>query len=505
MRTNYFLFVMAIILFVACKKTEELTPKETKAMINGEKFTPTKTSARKSGNKLVISFEDGTKKVEVVTNDTINGTYNIVSQSLKSASILKANITFTNGSNTYTGIKGSVEIVSNPGFISGVYNATVQGNGSNIDISSGSFADIPVVTTIPLIETEAAINDTLSLCYSKLYNYVEFSFLFDAVYSNSITAPAGWSEIYNHTQTLNVNNSKILMLWSNAYNIIYKTNHIIKSSEIVIADQEIQTKIISQAKAIRAYLFYQLMIWFGEIPLEQGISESMIPRNNITEVLSKIQSDATEASQGLPLTWAASDKFRIPLSFAKGLLARTYLTDFGLQSTYPTPKPYLYGSNYTAAISVTQQIINTGVYALQSNADNFSTTGTEIIWGFEKGNNTEFSQVFTKGTYVPVMRLTEIDLILSEALFQYGNVSNVLSLINQINTRRGNSIVTFVTPEDIYIHWNTELKLEGSIFLAQKRFNKALAVVQNKPAKILLPIPQSVIEKNPYLTQNVGY
>ena len=341
-------------------------------------------------------------------------------------------------------------------------------------------------TVDSLIHTEAAINDTLLMCYSKSQDYVELTYLFDAVYSNAVPAPDGsWSDIYNHAQT--ANNGKVLLLWSKAYDIIYKTNLIIKSAEIAISDQASKDLIIAQAKAIRGYIYYTLLNWFGAIPLEAGISESMIPQNSVDEVLQQIKLDATEASLSLPMSWSISDKFRIPRSFAYALLARTSL----------------YGKNYSEALNTTQQITNSGMYML--GADTSTIANAEIFWGFEKKNNSQFNDFFNKGSNIPVIRYTESFLISAEAMFNTGNTTGAINYFNILNARRGKPSVTSLTTEALFQQWNLELSKEGMMFIILRRFDKALTVVQNDSHKLLLPIPLTTLIGNVNLLQNPGY
>ena len=185
-----------------------------------------------------------------------------------------------------------------------------------VNSSGEAFGDEETFTTTDgtpsLLETEAAINDTLQSCYSRLHDYIELAYLFDAVYSNHIQAPDGsWTEIYNHTQTQSSNNAKILDLWSDAYDIIFSVNLILESSGVILSVIDRQA-VTAQAKAIRAYLWYNLLTWFGGIPLETGLLESMIPRNTAEEVLAQIERDVNDASQSLPMIWSASEKFKIP-------------------------------------------------------------------------------------------------------------------------------------------------------------------------------------------------
>jgi hypothetical protein len=347
--------------------------------------------------------------------------------------------------------------------------------------------DVTFKTSPPLLVTEAAIQDTLLYCYSKMYDYNELLYLFDAVYSNTNAAPdASWTDIYNHTQS--PDNQNIFNLWSDAFDIIYNTNLVIQSSEIVITDQQNKNQIIAQAKAIRAYLYYNLVNWFGAVPIEGGTTESVIPRNTILEVLAFLKQDATEAVQWLPMSWPVTDKFRISWSFAKALLSRAYL----------------YDKSYNEALSPTMQLINSGMYALSSNPDNFTSASTEIFWGFEKRNNSQFNDFFTKGSYVPVIRYTESFLIAAEASFNTGNTASAINYINTLNNRRGNPSITSLTNDELFQHWKTELLKEGNMFITLKRFGKAISVVEMQH-KLVLPVPMSFIISNVNLTQNPGY
>ena len=509
MKKYLFLLIALVNLLVACNKNDEETlfPNETKALINKEAFIPSKSLAVKTGSRYLISFINEKQKIEIITNDTIPGIYTISSGALESTGLLSASLNYTNNGTNYSGTTGKIEILKDiSGAIAGTYNASVSDNENSCDIDSGSFTVIQPITSSAIIENEAAISDTLDACYSELYKYIEFAYTFDGVYSNSISLPGvSWTEVYEHKQTQSSENQKVFILWNDAFNLIYKINLTIKSAELFLFESNTKSLIIAQAKAMRSYLYYNLMTWFSEVPVEKEFYNGMNPRSTIPQVISQIVNDATEAMNTLPESWSGADSYRIPNNLMPGILARVYLSDFNQQNIYPTPEPYLYGDNYSESISVSQLIINSGLYNLKSTSSDFTASDKEIIWGFNKGNNTEFNQVFNKGSYIPLIRLTEIYLILSEAMIKNNNPEGALALINQLNKSRGNPIVSSVTSEDIYTLWNTEMKMEGSIYLVMKRFNKVFTLLQNDLSKILLPVPLSAIIENPYLTQNIGY
>jgi len=337
------------------------------------------------------------------------------------------------------------------------YFYTYYGNGNiirSLNIYKGLGAHVRCLYNKhqSLIPNEDYINDALLLCYSKLDQYIEYTYLFDAIYSNYVPAPGSlWTAIDQHTQT--ATDSKILKLWKDAFDIIYKTNLIIRSSEIVIPDPSKRKIIIAQAKAIRAYLYYNLLIWFGGVPIEEGFTAGMIPRNTIQQVLTEIRQDATDAFVSLPLKWPSYEKFRIPMFYVKGLLARTSL----------------YNKNWTEALTPIKDIMNASIYAISADTNNFSPTNTEVFWSFEKINNTEFSTFFNKGSYVPGMRYTETLLTYVESLFKTGDTENAKTYFNILRQRRGQPFVTALTNDDIYKQWKTEMAKEGEIFITSSK------------------------------------
>ncbi len=510
MKKYLFLLLALFNLLIACDKNKEeeiIFPNETKAFINKKVFTPSKSVAIKAGNRYLVSFLNEKQKIEIITNDTVSGIYKISPDILNTSDLLSASFTYTKDNTKFIGTTGEIEILKDiSGAVAGKYKATVSDNANTIDIDSGSFTVIHPKTASALLENETAILETLDGCYSDLYKYIEFTYVFDGVYSNNTSLPgASWTEVYQHKQTQSSENQKIFTLWNDALNLIYKINLTIRSADLFLTESNTKSLIMAQAKAMRSYLLYNLMTWFGEVPVEKEFYNGMNPRSTIPQVINQIVNDATEAMNSLPEIWSGGDSYRIPKYLMFGIMARVYLTDFSQQNTYPTLEPYLYGNNYIESISVSQLIINSGLYNLKNTSSNFTASDKEIIWGFNKDNNTEFNQVFNKGSYLPLIRLTEIYLILAEAMIKNNNSDGALALINQLNKSRGYPIVSSVTAEDIYTLWNTEMKLEGSIYLVMKRFNKAITILQNDFNKILLPVPLSALIENPNLTQNIGY
>lgn len=112
---------------------------------------------------------------------------------------------------------------------------------------------------------------------------------------------------------------------------------------------------------------------------------------------------------------------------------------------------------------------------------------------------------------IVLMRYADILLIKAEALFRLGNVSEALSLVNQVRKRSNAKILPDLTLEDIERERARELIWEGSRRRDMIRFGTYFTGVwkfhttETAQFRGLYPIPTQQIVANPNLSQNPGY
>lgn len=330
----------------------------------------------------------------------------------------------------------------------------------------------------------------LAEVYTDLRGYIEYSFLFDAVYSNTTTAPnTAWEAIYDHNQ--NPTNAKVNDMWYKGWNLVLRTNNVINSAEFVITNSDERVLLTAQAKMIRAYVFFSMFNWFGPIQLETHTLDTGLPKNTQQEVFDFLKTDLQACIDALPFS---SNDGSFTKHAAWALLAQVYL----------------YEGTFQKVLEQTEYIINSAEFLLQENPDTFSSATGEIIWGFDRSSDAEFSAFFTKGAYVPVLRLTEIYLINAEANLWLGNDANAVTALNILRERRSQEPVSSEETSDvirvaIYDQWATELAMEGRSFFKMRRSGEVVSVLDLEEYKMILPIPQTAIEGNSNLAQNTGY
>ena len=342
--------------------------------------------------------------------------------------------------------------------------------------------------------TRQQIIDALNSSYVELESYIEFTYLFDAIYANVIQAPStDWEDVFSHS--LVSTDEKVSILWSDAYEIWFVLNNIINSAAAVLPAGQERDEITAQALTIRSYLQLNLINWFESIPLETGIEAGNLAQSQSSEVLNQIKADLNTAIDILPASWTGDDMGNVTRGTAQSLLCRAYLET----------------QEWQQALDLSQDIRDNVLYTLSPATDNFTASDTEIIWGFDQTGEAVFTSAYDRGNHVPLLRLTEIYLINAEANIQTGGSAQGRTVLNELKQRASQTPIADGVNgfseliELTFEQWVFEMGLGGVSFATLKRFDKALSEFMFEEFRLLVPIPQEAIDENPNLFQNPGY
>ena len=204
---------------------------------------------------------------------------------------------------------------------------------------------------------------------------------------NTRTATLEGSKADFHRYLVEPNNVQTEDYYQSMYEIIFRANSVLNF--IDVADEDNQAKYMGEAKFLRAYAYFNLIRFFGAVPLVTSVvgpedNESLFTRVAVDQIYQQIVLDLQEAVNTLDNT----HKSRASKAAAQGLLAKVYLT----QSN----------RNYAGAQQLCEAIINSGEFALQDNFSDvfYNELNDEIIFAiqYESGNTLEsqsFSSEFT--------------------------------------------------------------------------------------------------------------
>jgi hypothetical protein len=402
----------------------------------------------------------------------------------KKATVVLAFITGICMLNLSTGCKKSLDVGTPTTLLAtaNVYNSNSSAEG----VISGLFATMASPSGMYNGFTSVAIRQGLAA--DELVNYSQSLVSATQFYTNSLSAQSNyyWKEIFAE---LFVCNSAIQGL-----------------SASTALSPVIQQQLIGEAKFTRAYIFFNAVNLYGDVPLVLSTDpavNNVISRSPSATILKQVVQDLTDAQSLLPdnqystLAGApATDRLIPNKQAASALLARVYL----------------YMKDWKDAEKQASNVIGSSIYVLEPNLANvFLKTSRETIWqlqsilpnsangdaaalvltaapngvlnqfplsntlvnAFESGD-ARFSNwvgqlptttqtyyyafkykqnVIASGTtineYPILFRLAEQYLIRAEARAQQNNISGAQDDLNAIRNRAGLAAIIAVTPSDL--------------------------------------------------------
>ncbi len=179
----------------------------------------------------------------------------------------------------------------------------------------------------------------------------------------SATDVIGWQQVDDMIHT--PNNSNVKDIWDWMFAGVQRTNYFMEFKDKT--DFEGKEIMIGEVSFLRAYYNFELVKWFGPIPLKVNQrfiigDATRIPRSPVSDVYAEIENDLIYAISVLPAIQQQTG--RATKGAAQALLG----------------KAYLYQEKYAESASVFEDLITTGPYALATNYnDIFEAVGENGI------------------------------------------------------------------------------------------------------------------------------
>lgn len=203
-----------------------------------------------------------------------------------------------------------------------------------------------VQTDLSYFKTADDLNNTLTAAYNYLQQptFPSYETVIWAIGdvgsddalkgSGASTFPiAGISELALNQQT--TTNNLIKTYWSDMYNMIAVCNLVLDKQTIVTGDVTTIKNIANQAKFLRAYGYYELVKYFGDVPMPITYLDPAkvnLARTPKAQVWAQIEKDLTDAS-ALPTKtlWGAANDGKATSGAANALLGKILM----LEKKYP--------------------------------------------------------------------------------------------------------------------------------------------------------------------------
>jgi len=143
-------------------------------------------------------------------------------------------------------------------------------------------------------------------------------------------------------------NAQLKSLWDYMFAGVQRCNYIMEFKDKT--DFSGKNQVIAEARFLRAYYHFELVKWFGGIPLKGDKrfavgDEKSIPRSTVKEVYASIEADLIYASENLVAI--PSQKGRATKGAALALLGKAYLYDKNFAKAATTFQTLITANNYS--------------------------------------------------------------------------------------------------------------------------------------------------------------
>ncbi|WP_409416098.1 RagB/SusD family nutrient uptake outer membrane protein [Flavobacterium sp. PS2] len=248
--------------------------------------------------------------------------------------------------------------------------------------------------------------------------------------------------------THDATSDRVQVAWRQIYAGINRANVSIDNVPRVSGSEVVKTRLINEAKFIRALLYFQAVRLWGGVPIvlhePKSIDLENLKANRATvdQVYAQIITDLKDA-ESLPTTYPANDAGRATSGAAKAILAKVYLTK----------------KDWPNAILKSNEVINGGYgYALFENfADVFNKTkknGKEHIFSVQfepnQAGNGSSGSTFQGTSFTGFTATEPADIISDVALFYdtytAGDTRRDVSYAKQLLNPATGTLYTFPKP-----------------------------------------------------------
>ena len=271
--------------------------------------------------------------------------------------------------------------------------------------SCQKFLDEPIrgIQTVDnYFQTEEECEAFLMGCYKGMYQddwwMIQFFYLLtetatdDAWLSNPTQAELDYKQFSQYQVT--PSNDYLYPFWEYMYKNIFQCNLALESfseSPVLSTNPEFITRLMAEARFIRAYCYFELAKNFERLPL---LTATLSPEElqEVTsasqeEVYNQIEEDFTYAASHLPEAWASTDLGRANKGAAWGFLS----------------KAYLFHEKWALAKAYADSVINHGPYSLEPVFGDIwdinNRNGMESIYEIQ----TNYDPNYANGNSIPIL------------------------------------------------------------------------------------------------------
>jgi hypothetical protein len=174
---------------------------------------------------------------------------------------------------------------------------------------------------------------------------------------------AAWFKLSQNDIT--ASNDVVEQKWSIDYILIFRANQVLANVPNIKMDDSLKSRYLAEAKVLRAYAYFDLVNNYLNVPVilkPEKNGDYSVDQSPPDEIWKQIEKDLNDGADNLPTSYDESNKGRVTKGTALGYLG----------------KAHLYQEKWGKAVSVFEQIINSGNYGLVPEFKNIFPASNEF-------------------------------------------------------------------------------------------------------------------------------
>lgn len=275
-------------------------------------------------------------------------------------------------------------------------------------------------------QTESDLTSAVNATYAVLQDQTlvsrEWFFVHD-LRGDDMATGGGQLETPRYQLLIGTNdpaNAVASSVWTGSFAVIHRANVVIeKASGVTMTDETLRSRLVGEAKFLRAWAYFELVSLWGGVPLYTEYVkevEGSKARATVAEVYTSIISNLTDAIAGLPASYSGNNIGRATKGAAQALLARVYMQKGDYTSAKPLLKAIIDSKKYSLVSDYNWNFDEEHEYNTESVFEvGFMDSNAAFSWGYNNGDglgaettvhNQEISPI-SWGNLIPAKKLLE--------------------------------------------------------------------------------------------------
>ncbi|WP_291089034.1 RagB/SusD family nutrient uptake outer membrane protein [Empedobacter sp. UBA7494] len=196
----------------------------------------------------------------------------------------------------------------------------------------------------------------------------------------------GWGDVGvpdMHAISWSASNPFVEAMYYRLAQTVSFSNSYIKNAETLAQTSEEVKQYIAEARFIRAYAYYSLMDFYGNVPLVTEITSELPTQSNRQEIFSFIESELKAIDTDLANS-RSNEYSRVDKTAAQALLSRLYLN----------AETWIGQAKYTEAITYSNQVIQSGYKINTNDVNKNGSAYDELFLGDNDTNGAQEEAIF---------------------------------------------------------------------------------------------------------------